>query len=273
VAATCINGSAIRTKSSTSSWDEAIREVSESQRGRIARRQLLALGATRSRINRLTAAGRLIPVRPRVYAVGHLSTTHGTAWVEALLQVGEDASLSHASAAANLGVRRSASSRIDITCPRRLRNLDGINLHRRTVPADELTVVDDIPTTTVSRTIFDLASTLSDARLEWAISEAEKAQLDFTPSFTALLDRYPRHRGTVTLRRELFECDFAWPELRLVVEVDSREHHSDWAQQERDRRRDRVLAAHGWTVIRVTDRMLRFERLSLIADIERLMRR
>lgn len=300
-------------KSSTSSWEEATRTIGEPQRGRISRRQLLALGATTDNIKFWLRTGRLIPVAHGVYAVGHATITHDTAWIEALLRVGDDAVLSHASAAANAEIRRSAATLVDITCPRRLRGLDGIRLHRRALPADEMTLIDGLPTTTPSRTIFDLASVLTDARLEWAIAEAEKARLDFSPSLADLLDRYPRHPGNATLRRvlartlhgasplrsdlecevldliyerrwprplvnawlefgeERFELDFAWPELRLAVEVDSREHHLDWSQQQRDRRRDRVLAAHGWSVVRVTDRMLRFDRSALIADLDSLI--
>jgi very-short-patch-repair endonuclease len=38
----------------------------------------------------------------------------------------------------------------------------------------------------------------------------------------------------------------------LVIECDSRAHHSDWAAQMRDRRRDALLAALGYTPLRVT---------------------
>lgn len=38
----------------------------------------------------------------------------------------------------------------------------------------------------------------------------------------------------------------------LVIECDSRAHHSDWAKHEDDRRRDSQLAAWGYTTLRVT---------------------
>lgn len=38
----------------------------------------------------------------------------------------------------------------------------------------------------------------------------------------------------------------------LVVECDSKEFHSDWAQQVKDYTRDRVLATRGYTVLRLT---------------------
>ena len=47
-----------------------------------------------------------------------------------------------------------------------------------------------------------------------------------------------------------------WREQRLVVEVDGYAHHSDRQAFERDRRRDVMLAAHGFRIIRVTWRRI-----------------
>ncbi len=44
--------------------------------------------------------------------------------------------------------------------------------------------------------------------------------------------------------------DFAWPELRRIVEVDGRRWHSLAQDQARDRERDRTARANGWAVIR-----------------------
>jgi very-short-patch-repair endonuclease len=40
--------------------------------------------------------------------------------------------------------------------------------------------------------------------------------------------------------------DFAWPDARLVVELDSQRFHGDWASAVRDRERDQLLALAGW---------------------------
>ncbi|MFN8111822.1 MAG: type IV toxin-antitoxin system AbiEi family antitoxin domain-containing protein [Solirubrobacterales bacterium] len=40
--------------------------------------------------------------------------------------------------------------------------------------------------------------------------------------------------------------DFAWPEIGLVVELDSQRFHGDWASAMRDRERDQLLALAGW---------------------------
>ena len=53
--------------------------------------------------------------------------------------------------------------------------------------------------------------------------------------------------------------DVLFHRLRLVVEVDGREFHSDPEVFESDRRRQNLLVLHGWRVLRVTWRMIREE--------------
>ena len=61
------------------------------------------------------------------------------------------------------------------------------------------------------------------------------------------------------------EVDFAWPELRVVVEVDSSFHEVPMAIDE-DNVRDQALLAAGWWVFRVTRRQL-------LREPERVLRR
>jgi very-short-patch-repair endonuclease len=53
--------------------------------------------------------------------------------------------------------------------------------------------------------------------------------------------------------------DCVWPDQRLIVELDGREAHETTYAFEQDRVRDRVLAAAGWHVIRITWRQLHEE--------------
>lgn len=50
--------------------------------------------------------------------------------------------------------------------------------------------------------------------------------------------------------------DFAYRDARLLIEADSRLHHSSLTDLEADRARDNRLMASGWRVLRVTWRML-----------------
>lgn len=44
--------------------------------------------------------------------------------------------------------------------------------------------------------------------------------------------------------------DLAWPEARLLVELDGRRWHATYQAQAEDRRRDRLAASHGWLTVR-----------------------
>jgi hypothetical protein len=50
--------------------------------------------------------------------------------------------------------------------------------------------------------------------------------------------------------------DFAFPELRLIIEVDGRKWHTTMEAFEEDRLRDNLAQLAGWRVIRITYRML-----------------
>ena len=64
-----------------------------------------------------------------------------------------------------------------------------------------------------------------------------------------------------------FEVDFLWREQRLVVEFDGRQFHAHPSAFERDRRRDQVLLAAGYRVLRVTWRRLVDEPVALVVRI------
>ena len=61
--------------------------------------------------------------------------------------------------------------------------------------------------------------------------------------------------------------DCIWPEVGLVVELDSRRHHADWEAAERDRERDAALVAIGLRVLRITWRRLHHQRAQLACEL------
>jgi very-short-patch-repair endonuclease len=61
--------------------------------------------------------------------------------------------------------------------------------------------------------------------------------------------------------------DLLWRRERLVVEIDGHAFHGHRAAFERDRRRDQVLAAAGFRVIRITWLQLEREPLAVITRI------
>jgi very-short-patch-repair endonuclease len=74
-------------------------------------------------------------------------------------------------------------------------------------------------------------------------------------------------RPLVNTRVASLEVDVLWRDQRLVVEVDGFRFRSSRASFERDRERDAVLAASGYTVLRVTWRQLVNEPEAVVARI------
>jgi hypothetical protein len=118
----------------------------------------------------------------------------------AILACGPGAVLSHRSAGRLWRLVPGSNGSIEITREKGWRAPTGVHVHRACVPADERTVVDQVPVTSVSRTLLDLAAVLSKRQLERAMNEAEVLRLTDRLSLPDLLDRYPRRRGTAILR-------------------------------------------------------------------------
>jgi len=49
-----------------------------------------------------------------------------------------------------------------------------------------------------------------------------------------------------------YRFDFAWPEVKVAVEVDGYENHSSYEAVQRGYQRDRWAAKHGWVVMHFT---------------------
>jgi very-short-patch-repair endonuclease len=118
----------------------------------------------------------------------------------AVIACGSEAVLSHRAAGELLGILPLGTGLPEVTRPRGWRPRPGIVQHRSLLSPDEVEIVEGIPVTGLSRTLFDLASVLSREQLERAMNEAEVLGLTDRISLPALLARYPRRAGTVMLR-------------------------------------------------------------------------
>jgi hypothetical protein len=145
------------------------------------------------------SAGRLHQLRRGVYAVGHTVLSRDGRWMAAVLFCGPDAVLSHRSAAALWGLRRPIES-IEVTVPTKTRSRGNIRRHFAALPADEVTRRDGIPVTIVPRTLFDMAADHPVDVIEHGLRESERLRLHDRLSLEHLLDRYPRRKGSRTVR-------------------------------------------------------------------------
>lgn len=77
----------------------------------------------------------------------------------------------------------------------------------------------------------------------------------------------PRCNTPVPTAEGPLEVDFLWADRRLIVEADSYAWHSSRRAFEWDRRRDQVLRAEGWTVLRVTWRQIKRDANAVIGTL------
>lgn len=156
--------------------DAAIAAIADTQHGVVARSDLRDLGLSADSIDRRVAAGRLHQVHRGVYAVGHRRLTRDGIWLSAVLAAGPGAALSHRDAGALHGLGQWSYGPVEVTAPTRVRSSPRLRVHaRRVLAPGDVTTVAGIPTTTVERTLVDLAGVLSRDRLARALTEAERS--------------------------------------------------------------------------------------------------
>lgn len=237
--------------------DRVVAGLAGRQHGVVSRAQLRELGLSGSTIDRRLRAGRLHALHPGVYAVGHLVVPPEGRWLAAVLRAGEGAVLSHRSAAALWGIRRTRSGeRVEVSGPRSTRASTAIRRHHSRLLADERTRRRRIPVTTLARTMLDIAAVLSVEGLEGAVREAEYLHRFRLGELEALLDRHPGQRGARTIKaclhrlghgprgrvRSRFEVRFAallsrsdlpMPQLNATLDLDGWQIQADclWRAQ------------------------------------------
>lgn len=263
----------------------------------LTRQQLLGLGYSRRAIEHRIEEGRLHLVYRGVYAVGRPELSREGRWMAALLSCGDDAVLSHTSAAALWGILAWRAGPVELSVPASvLRRRAGIIVHRRRALEErDVTSRRRVPVTAPGQTLLDLATILSARRLEAAINEADTLDLVSPEALRVELERFRGRPGAAALRQVLdrhtftltdselerrflpiarraglplpltgkrvngFRVDFFWPELGIVVETDGLRYHRTPAQQARDRLRDQAHAAAGLEPLRFTRAQVRFE--------------
>jgi very-short-patch-repair endonuclease len=99
-----------------------------------------------------------------------------------------------------------------------------------------------------------------------AASAPEAALLGLVGS--SLLLPAPRVNERVLLGDRYAVPDLCWPEARLVVEVDSVEHHGFGRAPEHTSRRRAALTAAGWTVLSISPERIRTDPHGVLRDIE-----
>ena len=277
--------------------ERGISELAARQHGVVSARQLLAQGFGRRAIGRRLDAGRLHAMHSGVFAVGHPLLSARGRWMAAVLACGPGAVLCRRSAGvlwdlraysglhevAALGRRRRAGVRacefalwpdettvedgIPVTTvARTLLDLAAVlDRHRlgHAVATAEKRLLADSPSLPVlierhrgARGMAALRAVVADRRLGLDVPASE-LEVEFGAFLAERGLPAPERNVWMRIGGADYELDCLWRRERLVVELDSRAHHSDALAFERDRARDAALLAAGLRTVRVTARRIR----------------
>ena len=239
---------------------------------------LRACGFTYRQVQGRVGKGLLHPLYKGVYAWGHHNIPTEGRFLAAVLACGPYAVLSHYSAAALHALLRWDGRPFEITAPSK-HSHPRVEAHRsRDV---ERVIVKGIPVTPKLRTVIDLARVEDDETVKRALRAAKFSGAELAQLPRSILDlgavptRSPAEDSAYDIVRKAglrvpdevnapyrlvsgtVYPDLRWPELRLIVEVDSAEWHDDPLAQVADRNRQAELEALGERVLRVRKAELR----------------
>jgi very-short-patch-repair endonuclease len=278
-----------------------IARIADRQFGHVTREQLLQLGVSKRTITRWADVGRLIRIHAGVYAVGHAQHAPEALAMAAVLACGDQAVLSHDSAAALWGVR-TWPTQPEVTAPQDRRR-PGIRAHRtQTLTHHDIRRHRNIRVTSPSRTILNIQGRLTDRQLIRAVNElrlhdhlgaTELARLlKASARVSRLIDTaqkptrsgkedafvaFCRRHGlpTPAVNTKLFghEVDALFAAEKVIVEIDHWGTHNSYASFESDRERDATAAEHGYVTVRVTTARLAADPAHEAARLHKILER
>ncbi len=269
--------------------------IAERAHGIVTYLELLEAGLARQTIALWARSGRLHRVHEGVYSVVPLSmlTIEGR-WMAAVKAGGPGAALSNESAGELAWILpRKKHPQIHIVVPdRSRRRIPGLRIHRpRHIEPRDFTTRREIRTTTLERTIWDLAYNSRADVVRDAFELADGHDRLDLGRLATLVEAHPNRRGSKLVARlvaegsvplaqvrswleELFaricgrhrlplpessaalldyEVDFLWESARFVVEADGG-NHLKRSQRDKDNARDIALQRAGYMVRRYSSR-------------------
>lgn len=266
-----------------------VRRLAARNHGRLSYAQLLQAGATRHQVATWTRQGWIEREHRGVYRVDAGKGDRRGTFAAALTAVGPGTTLSFR-AAGGLWEVLGGAVPTEVTVPTSTGrgHRRGIIVHRSDLPCGHVTTRHGLRVTTLVRTILDLAAVLTPAELDRAFEEAQvrhglkpeavaaevlcRGGYRGSPKLRALLADAVDPEGVASILelRFLKLCedhgiprplvnrpfagvcpDFRWPDVMVVVETDSRRFHDTVAARRRDAKKDALLEALGYTVVRL----------------------
>jgi very-short-patch-repair endonuclease len=254
--------------------------IASQQHGVITRKQLIDAGVKSAAIARWIDKGLLITVHPGVYRIGHAAPSTEATYMAAVLAAGDGALLAGRAAAHLMRLLKGAPPPPEVVANTE-KLIKGVTTHRsRRLDERDGTKYRGIPTTTVARTLVDLAAVLPEQALARACHEASVLYRTQPEDVEAVLERRPTSKGAAALRRilrgdtritlsrleerflKVLEdndlelprtnkriggrfVDCRWPHRKLTIELDGYRYHSTRHAWEQDRKREREARARG----------------------------
>jgi very-short-patch-repair endonuclease len=272
----------------------------ERQAGMVSAAQLRLAGFGPNAVQRRDRQRHWRRVHRGVYTPGGAPITfRGRLWAAHLATGGV---VSHRSAAALWDLLPVPGGPVDVIA--KGDDAKGIRVHRlRSFDrARDAVLHDALPLTSPMRTIYDLAPSTTDHRVERLCHRAEYLGILDVRALQALPPRRRLQKALDSLadtgpqltRSELeelfleivaeaglprprvntvvagYEIDFLWPDLRLAVEVDGAAAHLNAAAFEADRLRDANLHLLGIRTVRLTHRRIAHDRPGVLATLRQM---
>jgi hypothetical protein len=181
--------------------DRQIAQLAARQNGVVSIAQLRDRGVTRTMLAVRIRAGRLHPVHPRVYAVGHPGLSFEGRALALLLSAGPGAFISGHAALYLRGITSKPPNIIEVVVTKHTRPLRGSRvIHTAHGHPDESGHHRGRALASPARALLDIASTTSELRLTKLIYECAYYDLGVPIDIDRIVDRYPRRAGVTRLR-------------------------------------------------------------------------
>ena len=271
---------------------QALAELKRRQHGVFSRDQARAIGLTDDALYRRVSSGGLVRMLPRVFRDPAAPESWLQKLTAGLLWAGDEAVASHRSAAALWEFDGCLPGPFEITSPKGLRPPNGFVVHRHDLPLSDTARVASLRVTSPTRTLIDLASCVSDEELEIALDSGIRKGLTSLPYLTRRFDgmkakgrpgsalmasllaarsgveghvdspletrflrlirqeRLPLPKPGVEVGR--YRLDFAYPSIRLAIELEGYAFHSGRKAWSHDLHRRNELVSLGWNVLHFT---------------------
>jgi hypothetical protein len=246
--------------------------------------QLTALGLDSHGVARRDWLSR---VHTGVYSVGGPPRTGVEHAAAALLACGEGAALCHGSAMTLWSMWKRWELPMHVLVPGD-RRPKGVKMHHlRGLRERDFRMLHDLRVTSPARTLLDMARQMPEAALKRRVNEARRAEILTMADLADVVERFARHPGARRLRPLLeiqggptrsewedefpawcsrhglpppvmnaivagYEVDALFPEVKVIVELDSWAFHQSRDSFESDRERDAATLAAGHVTVRIT---------------------